>query len=250
MNQYEGKVALVTGAGNGMGKELFKVLLERGAKVIAGDIEEDSLFKAAEEFKDLGSFITCKCNVANEEEVKAMVNKGIEAFGKIDSVFSNAGVLGFEEFDKMPIEMFDRQININCRGTFYVCQAAARAMIEKGTKGSILITGSFQSEWCNTKSVGYAASKGAVKQMAKAMALDLAPYGIRVNCIGPGYAITRLTDVTRSTEGREAALLAKVPMGRGGDAHEIACAMAALNSDDFSYMTGSFVPVDGGWSAM
>ncbi len=250
MNQYEGKVALVTGAANGMGKELFKVLLERGAKVIASDIEEESLKATGEEFKDLGEFIIVQCDVTNEESVNHMVEEGVKAFGKIDSLFSNAGILGFEFFDQMPISIFDRQINVNCRGTFFVCQAVAKVMIEKKTPGAILITGSFQSEWCNTKSVGYAASKGAVKQMAKAMALDLAPYGIRVNCIGPGYTITRLTDVTRSTEGREAALLSKVPLGRGGNADEIARCMASLNSDDFTYMTGAFVPVDGGWSAM
>lgn len=247
---YKDKVAVLTGGANGMGKEIWRCLLEEGAKVVVCDIEGDTLETVAQEFKGMGDFITVVADVSNQAQIQAMVDKAVEAYGTIDVLFANAGILFFEEFLKMPVESLQNQFDVNAKGVFLTCQAVAKVMAEQNVKGSIMVNASFQSEWCNTKSTAYAASKGAVKQLTKTMAVDLAPYGIRVNCVGPGYIITRLTDVTRTTPGREEKLLAKVSLGRGGSANEIARSMMALASDDFTYMTGAFIPIDGGWSCL
>lgn len=245
IKRYEGKIALVTGAANGIGKCMVERLVEEGAKVAALDIEMDTLETA---FAGNPDVYCLYCDVASKDDVDAAVASALEKFGRIDVLFSNAGVIGRQSLLDTTEETWRRVIDINLNGMFFVNQAVLRSMIERGIKGCVVNTSSIASTIVSTNTGAYGASKGGVSQMTKWAALEMAPYGIRVNAVGPGTSITRITDGTRNDPERCEKFLRNIPMGRFGDPEEAAAPALYLGSDDATYITGVTLLEDGGFS--
>ena len=251
----KGKVAVVTGAAKGMGKADSIKLANAGAKVVLCDIDVAGCQLVADEIKkSRGEAIVVKCDTSSKADIDNVVAEAIKKFGKIDILVNNAGVYPFEPFLQMPEANFMKVININLKGYFLMAQACASQMQknqpnEKGQRGSIINIASIAAEVGFAGLVHYCGSKGGVIGMSRAMALELAPLGIRVNNIEPGAIDTPGTHTTQMTKEQMDAMLAPIPMKRQGSAEEIASAVLFLASDESSYMTGSNMVVDGGWIA-
>ncbi|WP_455437601.1 SDR family NAD(P)-dependent oxidoreductase [Hungatella hathewayi] len=245
IKRYEGKAAIVTGAANGIGKCIVKRLLKEGANVAAFDIDAASLEAA---YADTANVVTVTCDVSQKAEVEKAVKLTEEIFGKVDVLFCNAGIIKRGSLLDTTEEDWKKVIDVNLNGTFYLNQAVLKAMVAKGVKGAIVNTSSVASSVVSANTGAYSASKGGVSQLTKFAALEMAPYGIRVNAIGPGTSITRITEGTRFDKERNEKFLLNIPMGRYGEPEEAAAAALYLGSDDASYITGVTLIEDGGFS--
>lgn len=246
MRRYENKIAVVTGAANGIGLCMVKRLVEEGAKVAALDIDMETMDKefAGQEDKIYWSF----CDVAVKSSVDEAVAKSLEHFDHIDVLFSNAGIIGRQSLLETSEELWRKVIDINLNGMFFVNQAVLRSMVDRGIKGAVVNTSSIASAIVSTSTGAYSASKGGVTQFTKFAALEMAPHGIRVNAIGPGTSVTRITEGTRFNKERCDKFLQNIPMGRFGEPEEAAAAALFLGSEDASYITGVTLLEDGGFS--
>ncbi len=242
-HRYTGKVALVTGAANGLGNNLANRLLEEGALLIALDFEEEQLLK---EFGQNEKVFCHKVDVSDKVSVDAAVKAGIEKFGRIDAAFNIAGVIGRQSLLDSDEESWRRVIDINLNGTFFVNQAVLRHMVDKGIKGVVVNTSSVASEIVSPNTGAYAASKGGVSMLTKFAALEMAKYGIRVCAVGPGTHFTRLTEKTTQDPERSAMFLRNIPLGRFGEPDEATSVFLFLGSDEASYCTGQTWIEDGG----
>jgi NAD(P)-dependent dehydrogenase (short-subunit alcohol dehydrogenase family) len=251
----KGKVAIVTGAGKGMGEAESIKLAQAGAKVVLCDIDTVSCQAVAEQIKKIrGESIIVKCDISKKADIDNAVSETIKKFGKIDILVNNAGIYPFQPFLEMKEEQFEKVIDINLKGTFLLTQAVAKEMQknhpnDKGQKGSIINIASIAALMGFAGLAHYCASKGGMVGMTRAMALELAPLGIRINVIDPGAINTPGASQTTMTDEQRAAMVAPIPMKRQGDAEEISGAVLFLASDESSYMTGSVMVVDGGWTA-
>lgn len=245
IKRYEDKVAIVTGAGNGIGACMVKRLLDEGAKVAAFDIDMDTLLQ---KYTGNSDVLCVTCDVSNKAMVDKAVAEVLEHFGRIDVLFSNAGIIGRQSLLDTTEEAWKRVIDINLNGTFYMNQSVLRVMVEKGIKGAVVNTSSVASQVVSANTGAYAASKGGVSQLTKFAALEMAPLGIRVNAIAPGTSATRLTEGTRFDEERNRKFLQNIPMGRYGEPEEAVAAALYLGSDDATYITGVTLMEDGGFS--
>ncbi len=246
IRRYENKIALVTGAAMGIGLAMVKRLVEEGAKVAALDIELDEMKQVYAGMED--SVYVLYCDVASKASVDEAVAAALEHFGKIDVGFCNAGIIGRNSLLETTEEQWRRVIDINLNGTFFLNQAILKSMVEQGIKGSIVNTSSIASQIVSTNTGAYSASKGGVTQLTKFAALEMAQYGIRVNAIGPGTSVTKITEGTRFNLERNEKFLANIPMGRYGEPEEAAAAALYLGSEDASYITGVTLLEDGGFS--
>jgi len=247
-----GKIAIITGARRGMGKSHAVTLAKSGAKVVVSDISEEDCQKVVDEIKQNGGeAMAVKCDVSKKSEVEEMVKRVIENWRKIDILVNNAGIAQPLPFLEMKEEDWDRTLNINLKGSFLCSQAVVREMI-KQKSGVIINIASVEMGQIGvgaTNVVHYCASKGGLVAMTEALAVELAPYNIRVNAIAPGLIETPMTDMVKNNPEMEKALLARVPMGRVGKPEEVSNLVLFLASDASSYMTGSTVVIDGGWLA-
>jgi len=248
----KGKVAIVTGAGKGMGRADSIKLAQAGAKVVLADISLADCQTAVEEIKkNRGEAIAIKCDVSKKSEIDNVVAEALKKFKKIDILVNNAGIFPFEPFLQMPEHNFEKVIDVNLKGYFLMAQAVAKEMV-KNKSGSIINISSIAMGQVGVGFAGlthYCASKGGITAMSQAMALELAPFGIRVNCISPGAIDTPGASSTNMDAKAMEAMLAPIPMKRKGKSEEIANAVLFLASDESSYMTGSTMVVDGGWVA-
>ena len=191
IRRYDEKIAVVTGAANGIGLSMVKRLVEEGAKVAALDIDTETMEKEyAGQEEDIYQVY---CDVAEKESVDQAIAKVLEHFGRIDVLFSNAGIIGRQSLLDTTEETWRRVIDINLNGMFFVNQAVLRSMVERGIKGAVVNTSSIASATVSSNTGAYSASKGGVTQFTKWAALEMAPHGIRVNAIGPGTSVTRIT---------------------------------------------------------
>lgn len=241
------KVAIVTGATQGIGLACAERLLREGARVMLVDIKPDGA-QVAMQLGDAARFFAA--DVSQKADVDAMIAATLQAFGRIDILINNAGVTHAADFLDLHEDDFDRVLRINLKSMFLCGQAAAREMV-KQQSGSIINMSSVNSELAIPNQVPYVVSKGGVNQLTKVMALNLAPHGIRVNGIGPGTILTELAKkaVLGSPEARHT-ILSRTPMGRCGEPEEVASVAAFLAGDDASYMTGQTIYVDGGRLAL
>jgi NAD(P)-dependent dehydrogenase (short-subunit alcohol dehydrogenase family) len=245
--RHEGKVAIVTGAAQGIGLACAQRLHADGAHVILADINAEGLRKAASDFTDAETTVAVHpCDVAKRAEVKAAVDLAVGRFGRLDIIVNNAAAtIGAEPLDLLEAD-FDRVIAVNLKGTLFGCQEAGRVMVEQGT-GAIINMSSMQAVLAIANRVPYGVSKAAINQLTKIFALALAKDGVRVNAVGPG---TILTDLTRggvlSNADSYKRILSRTPMGRCGEPEEIASVVSFLASDDASYITGQTIYPDGG----
>ncbi len=250
--QLKDKVAIVTGARRGMGRTHILALAKEGAKVVVSDISLEGCEKVVDEVKNLGGqAIAVKCDVTKKQEIEEMVKETLDKFGKIDILVNNAGIAEFKAFLEMTEEEWDKTLDINLKGYFLCAQACAKEMV-KQKSGAIV---NIASVAMGQVGIGfpniahYCASKGGIVGMTEALAVELAPYNIRVNAIAPGMIETSMIDsIKQDPKGMEA-MLARVPMHRVGKPEEVSELVLFLASDKSSYITGSVVVIDGGWLA-
>lgn len=242
-----GKVAIVTGASQGIGLACAQRLVAESCRVLMVDVKPEGL-QVAEGLGENARFF--QADVGNKAQVDAMVADAIATWGQIDILINNAGVTHAANFLDLAEEDFDRVLRINLKSMFLCGQAVAREMVKRNT-GSIINMSSVNAEVAIPNQVPYVVSKGGINQLTKVMALNLAPYGIRVNGIGPGTILTELAKqaVLGSPEARHT-ILSRTPMGRCGEPEEVAAIAAFLASDEASYMTGQTMYVDGGRLAL
>lgn len=243
--RLKGKVALVTGAGSGMGKAIALRFAQEGADVIVNDIIDENGKQTEEEINKLGHrALYVSGDVSNKKEVEAFVQKGVEKFGTVHILVNNAGIVIDAPFIETKEADWDKVIRVNLKGIFICSQVVARYMI-KQRYGKIVNTSSrtFLGDYSR---IGYVASKGGVVSFTRGLALDLVGYGINVNCVAPGLIDTPI--LQQIDKKRLENLLKSQPMGRMGRPEEIANAILFLVSDEASFITGQTLLVDGGRS--
>ena len=251
--KLNGKVAIVTGAGQGIGKRVALAFLEAGAKVVlaARGLDNENLAETSEEFETLfpGCSMAVSCDVTSQSSVEAMVKVTVERFGRLDIGVANAGVVTLNGLENMDLEEFERIQKVNVSGVFLTAQACAKKMIEQGGGGSIIVTASMSGSVINTpQKIGhYCTSKAAARQLAKAMAVEFAEHNIRVNSISPGYIMTELVEPLTDFH---ALWKPQIPMGRLGTPEELMGLYLYMASDASTYMTCSDVIIDGGFTAV
>lgn len=246
MFSLEGKVAVFTGAGGGIGTELCKGLAAAGATMALCDIAMDRLEAVKKEIEEAGGKASChQMNVTNKANVEACVKEIGDMYGHIDILVNCAGInkrVGFMDFDE---ETYDRIMNINLKGVFHVSRAVAPYMM-KQMGGSIINIGSHNTGPVLGGCSIYAATKSGVLAFTKSMAIEWAKYNIRANCVSPGHILTPLTTVTWEHPERSTYLLDRIAMRRPGTPEDIVGLCVLLASDASSYITGSEYRIDGG----
>lgn len=247
-----GKVALVTGAGQGIGLACARALAREGASVVLVEREETAGEAAAQSLtgeKLRATFV--RCDVSRKAEVDAAVAAAVNAYGRLDILVANAGIVHAAEFLDLEEADFDRVLAVNLKGVFLAGQAAARQMVKQGSGGAIVNMSSVNAVLAIPNQVPYVVSKGGINQLTKVMALALAPHRIRVNAIGPGTILTELAkSAVLGNREAERKILSRTPMGRMGEPEEVASVAVFLASDEASYLTGQTIYPDGGRLAL
>jgi NAD(P)-dependent dehydrogenase (short-subunit alcohol dehydrogenase family) len=236
-------VAIVTGAGSGIGAATARALSARGDQVVCADLVMESAERTAETLK---SAVAVRVDVSSGSSCDEMVGEAMKRFGQVNSVVTCAGVEKHGPGHEFAEEDFDRIIAVNLKGTWLSARSAANAMIRGGRGGTIVMIGSINSVVGNPGASAYCASKGGVMMLGKTLALDWAPFGIRVNIVGPGVVDTPMSARSLADPQRRARMMERTPLGRPAPPEEIASVIAFLTSDASSFMTGAYVPVDGG----
>lgn len=252
MFDLTGKVALITGASSGIGRAAAIALANQGAKVAIAARRVEKLEALASEIKAQGKeVLIVPMDVTKKDKIIKGVEQTASVYGKIDILVNNAGVAEFSPFLEMSEEQWDKTLDTNLKGYFLVAQAAAREMT-KNKWGRII---NISSVAMGGVGIGfpnithYCASKGGVVGLTEALADELAPMGILVNCISPGLIETEMTQGIMNDKKQREGTLAKIPLKRAGTSEEIAAAIVYLSSSEASYTTGATLVVDGGWLA-
>lgn len=239
-------VTLITGAGSGIGAAASAVFAERGDSVVCMDIDLD---RARDTAGRLDSAIAVQADVTDLESCEAGVAVAVDRFGDIENVVTCAGIEAGGDPLEIDPALFRRVLDVNIMGSYLAVRAAASMMRDLGHGGAVVLIGSIASQMSFPGSVPYSASKGGVLLLGKALAVDLAPLGIRVNVIGPGVTDTPMSAESLADPERRERYMSRIPLRRPADPSEIARMAYALCSGDASYVTGAYLPVDGGWLA-
>jgi NAD(P)-dependent dehydrogenase (short-subunit alcohol dehydrogenase family) len=255
MGKLDGKVAIVTGGARGIGLAIAQRFVTEGAQVVIADIDEAAGQGAA---KALGGPARCKfvaTDVAETLDARNLIAETLAAFsGTLDVLVNNAGIVHGADFLDLKEADFDRVLRVNLKGAFMVSQGAARQMVAQvkagGKPGAIVNMSSINAKVAIPAQLAYCVSKGGLSQLTNAMAISLAPHGIRVNAIGPGSIMTDMLSTVNTNREAKRALLSRTPLGRIADPSEIASIAAFLASDDASYITGQTIFADGGRLAL
>lgn len=242
MRGLKGKVAIITGAAGGIGKSTALRFAEEGANILVADFADGSGTVQEVEAKGVKAFYV-KVDVTNEADVKAMVAKAIEVFGKVDVMINNAGITKDAMMKKMSKDAWDAVIGVNLTGVFNCTSAVLPYMLEQKS-GVVLTTSSVVGLYGNLGQTNYAASKWGVIGMTKSWAKEMAKSGIRFNCVAPGFIGTEMVKKIPEQVLNEKIII-KIPQGRLGEPEEIAAAFAFLASDDAKYINGTVLSVDG-----
>ena len=239
-DRFKGKTVLVTGAGHGIGLAIAKRFFEEGASVAINDLDTSRALAVVESLGG-GRALAVPANVADRAAVEKMVALTEERFGPIDILVNNAGTIyEVRHFLDGDEDWWDRVLDVNLKGAYLCSQAVVSSMAKRGT-GNIIHMSSGGATKAHRGNVAYDASKGGIEALTRAMALDLAPYGIRVNALVPGFIRTYEIDDAGAAQRAES-----VPLGRLGDGEDLAGPAAFLASDDAAYITGFCLAVDGG----
>ncbi|MDH4112618.1 MAG: glucose 1-dehydrogenase [Actinomycetota bacterium] len=247
--RLDGKVALITGGGSGMGKVASEMFASEGANVVLTDVNDEAGGSTATAIGERAYYV--HADVSKENDAEAMVAAALERFGRLDVLYNNAGIMPLDDGSVTDADgsIWDRVLAVNVKGVMFGCKFGIPAMLESGG-GSIINVASFVA-WLGaaTSQTAYTASKGAVLAMTREIAVEYARKGIRANALCPGPIETPLLLALLSDEAKKQRRFVHIPMGRLGHAEELAKAALFLASDDSSYMTGSSLIVDGGITA-
>jgi len=250
MFSLEGHVSAVTGGNRGIGLGMARGLAKAGARLAIWSRDPATNDAAVAELSGLGAeTVGLPCDVSDEGDVAAALNATVDAFGRVDSLFANAGTTGVVRFEEMETAEWDRVMDVNLKGVFLTSRAVAQQLITQGEGGSMVFTASLAATFGLGQSPHYSASKGAVLQLARSEALRLARYGIRVNVISPGWIDTEMTAGTQAHDRANQAILTRTPLRRWGTAADFEGIAVYLASSAAEFVTGSQFRVDGGLSA-
>lgn len=244
------RVAIVTGAARGIGRAVAERLYEEGMYVMLADVDAKAGAAAASVIGPSERVAFTECNVAEKLDVRNLLAATIAAFGDVDVLVNNAGIVGGGEFLELKEADLDKVLGVNLKGAFLLSQAVARHLVERvengGKPGAIVNMSSVNAVFALPSQVAYSLSKSALSQLTRVSALALAEYGIRVNAVGPGSIQTDMLASVNADPAAKRMVLTRTPMKRIGEPAEIAAIVAFLASDEASYMTGQTVYADGG----
>jgi 2-dehydro-3-deoxy-D-gluconate 5-dehydrogenase len=247
--RLDGKVAVVTGASRGLGKEMAMALAEAGADLVIIGRGHDALNERAEEIRNLGhDCLAVVGDVSVRGEAQRIVDEAFSWKSQLDVLINNAGTIARGPALETRVEDWDRVINLNLNGAFFIAQAVGRAMA-KQRRGKIINIGSMNTAISAKNVIPYTVSKGGLGQMTKALAVEWGQHNIQVNCILPGYYETELTTALRKDPERFAYFQSRIPMGRWGMPSDLKGTVIFLASAASDYVTGVNLPVDGGYLA-
>lgn len=246
---FDGKAAIVTGAGQGIGFEICRQLAAEGANVILNDIDTSLSNNAAKKISEetKGNCLSVAGDSSDLQFIQTMVDTAVSNFGKLDIVIANAGITLFGDFFAYTPESFFRVMQVNLGGTFFLTQAAANQMKQQRNGGSILFTSSVTAHQAHKNLAAYGMSKAALEMLAKNLVIEISQYKINVNTIAPGATLTERTLEDKEYEKVWSNL---TPMGRPAYSEDIANAALFLVSDKAKHITGQSLVIDGGWTSI
>jgi len=246
--KFKDKVALVTGAGQGIGLEICRKLLAEGAKVILNDLDAELATEAAGRFtSESGTCIAVPGDSSEASVIQQLIDTAVAQFGQLDIVVANAGITLFGDFLSYPPESFFRVMQVNLGGTFFLAQAAANQMKQQPSGGSMIFTSSVTGHQAHKQLAAYGMSKAAIEMLARNLVLELSPFRINVNTIAPGATLTERTLENPAYEDIWASI---TPMGRAASVADIASAALFLVSEEARHITGQNLIIDGGWTCI
>ncbi len=244
----EGKTILITGCASGIGKEIAIGVAGAGANVVCLDIAD--LTATAEEIKKSGNrSMFLHVDVSDSNAIDKAWDQIIEEMGSVDVLFNNAGIQYRAPIDEFPIEKFDAIMNVNFKSAFMLSKKVASYFLQQKIKGKIINTTSLYSTFGGFNVTAYTSAKHAMLGLTRALSNELAPHGICVNSITPGYITTAVTKALWSDESKSSEILKRIPIGRWGNPEDLVGAAIFLASHASDYVTGVAIPIDGGFTA-
>ena len=248
--RLEGKVALISGGSRGMGAYEAELFIQEGAKVVVGDVREDEGRALVEKIAEGGGDAVFVClDVTSETDWAAAVQEAVTRYDKLDVLVNNAGVSARGSIEETSVEDWDRVMDINAKGVFLGTRTAIPEMRKAGGGSIINISSQLGLVGMRESSPQYQASKGAVRIFTKSTAIQYAAEGIRANSVHPGPVITPMTEARRSDAEVQKMMISRIPLGRYGESADVAYGVLYLASDESSFVTGSELVIDGGWTA-
>jgi 2-deoxy-D-gluconate 3-dehydrogenase len=244
----EGKTAIVTGSGVGLGQGMAVGLAQAGANIVGVDYRESSETKRRVEAAGR-KFVEIVADLSTTKPIPGIMEKTLSAFGRVDILVNNAGIIRRADAVDFTEKDWDDVIALNLKTVFFFCQAAGRQFIKQGGGGRIINVASMLSFQGGIRVPSYTASKSGVMGITRLLANEWARHGICVNAIAPGYMATDNTALLRADEKRSADILARIPAGRWGTPEDLMGAAVFLASDAAAYLNGNYIAVDGGWLA-
>jgi glucose 1-dehydrogenase len=244
---FNNQVALITGAGQGIGFAIAQQLQKQGAAVIINDIDERRLKAAVQKINGADHCHSIKGDAGDVTFIKQMVNETVAEFGQLDIVIANAGITSFGDFFDYTPASFEQVMNVNLRGTFFLTQAAAQQMKKQASGGSILLMSSVTGHQAHKDLAAYGMSKAAIEMLAKTLVVELSPFHISINALAPGATIT---ERTREDKDYEKTWSRITPMGRPATVDDIANAALFMVSPKSRHITGQSLVIDGGWTCV
>jgi len=241
------KVVIVTGAARGIGQAIALRCVQEGARVVIADVRDEQGQATAHEIEQLGGqAMFVHCDVSRKPEVEALVQKTVEAWGRVDVLVNDAGICPFWDFTTMPEEIWDQTLDVNLKGTFLCSQAVSKVMIEKGIKGRIINIGSISSIVGGERQAHYCSTKAGINLLTASMAIALGPHGINCNAILPGPVETDINRADLAQPEKREYFIRRTPLRRIGQPEDVAGPVIFFATEDSAWCTGATLVADGG----